>query len=217
MRVVEFYTESIDSQYLTCSCEYYNFTGIICRHIFRVATQLNLDELPRFMYLTRWRKDPDDTILAQNFHEFYNISGNIVSIKDNYIAIEEDYHYLLKRTLDCLQKFIKAKPEHAKYFYETISAQLNEKMLLDNSQNKSNIALSDSLNENIIKNPRNIKPKGRPQKNRILSALEISNKTSNKQTKRVLNNKQNTLTTKKHKVIYYNWHLYNSYISVYRI
>ena len=87
-RVVKF---SIESQYLTCNCEYHTFTGIICRHIFRVATQLNLDELPRYLFLTRWCKDPDDTILIQKFHEFYNIPNNKISINDSHITIEEDY------------------------------------------------------------------------------------------------------------------------------
>ena len=178
-RIVEFSTES---QHLTCNCEYYTFSGIICRHIFRVATQLNLDELPKYLFLTRWCKDPEDTILAQRFREFYNISNNMVSIKNSCITIEEDYQYLLKRTLDRLQRFIKGRPEDAKFFYEIISAQLDEKMSFDNSQSKNNVVSS----ENVIKNPRNIKPKGRPPKNRILSALEISNKSS----KRVFNNKQ---------------------------
>jgi hypothetical protein len=178
-RIVEFFTES---QRLTCDCEHYTFTGIICRHIFRVATQLNLDELPKYLFLTRWCKDPENTILVQRFREFYNISNNVVSIKDGCITIEEDYQYLLKRTLDRLQRFIKGRPEDAKFFYEIISVQLGEKMSFDNSQSKNNVVSS----ENVIKNPRNIKPKGRPQKNRILSALEVSNKPS----KRVSNNKQ---------------------------
>ena len=184
-RIVEFSTES---QYLTCNCKHYTFTGIICRHVFRVATQLNLDEMPRFLYLTRWCKDPDDTILAQRFREFYNTSNNIILIKESHITTEEDYQYLLKRTLDNLQRFIKAKPENAKYFYEIISAQLDEKMSLNNSQNKDSVTSSNLFYENVIRNPRNIKPKGRPPKNRILSALEISNKPS----KRVFNNKQTT-------------------------
>ena len=135
------------SQHITCSCKYYSFTGIICQHIFRVATQLNLDDLPRYLYLTRWCKDPDDTTLAQRFREFYNVSNNIISTKNSFTIIEEDYCYLLKRTLDRLQMYIKAKPENAKYFYyEIISVQLDEKILLDNNQNNQN-----KNNESVIK------------------------------------------------------------------
>jgi len=148
--------------------------------MFRTATQLNLNELPRFLYLTRWCKDPDDTILARKFCEFYNVSNDTVIInKNSQIAIEEDYQYLLKRTLCHLQRFIKAKPENAKHFYETISTELEKKISLNNDENNSN-------NEDTIKNPRNIKPKGRPPKNRISSSLETSNNTSNKRKKHVL-------------------------------
>src|SRR3954447_888997 len=101
--------------------------------MFRTATQLNLNELPRYLYLTRWCKDPDDTILAQNFWEFYNIpvilsnggDQQTNSFANSQIEIEEDYQYLLKRTLYHLQRFIKAKPENAKYFHEVISAELD--------------------------------------------------------------------------------------------
>ena len=34
------------NQHFTCLCYYTNFSEIICQHIFKVATQLNLNELP---------------------------------------------------------------------------------------------------------------------------------------------------------------------------
>ena len=115
--------------------------------MFRVATQLNLNELPRFLYLTRWCKDPDDTILARNFCEFYNISNDAVIInKNSQMAIEEDYQYLLKRTLYHLQRFIKAKPENTKHFYDTISIELDKKMSLNNDKNQNNNVISSVPN-----------------------------------------------------------------------
>ena len=103
--------------------------------------------------------------------------------------------------MDRLQQFIKRRPEDAKFFYEIISTQLDEKMSFDNNQNKNNVVSS----ENVIKNPRNIKPKGRPQKNRILSALEISNKLS----KCVFNNKQTAKVIGIYLIIYINIYIYN--------
>src|SRR5947209_11487736 len=59
-------------QYFSCSYYYTNFSGIICQHIFKVATQLNLNELPKNLFLIRWRKDPDDNILVKTYKLFYD-------------------------------------------------------------------------------------------------------------------------------------------------
>ena len=39
-----------------------NFSRIICQHIFKVATQLNLEEISYHLFPIRWQKDPDDNI-----------------------------------------------------------------------------------------------------------------------------------------------------------
>ncbi|CAB4378322.1 unnamed protein product [Rhizophagus irregularis] len=47
-----------ETNHFVCSCKYTTFSGIICRHIFRVATQLNLNNLPESLFHNQWRKDP---------------------------------------------------------------------------------------------------------------------------------------------------------------
>jgi len=50
-RIVKY---DLQNQHFSCSCCYTNFSGIICWHIFKVATQLNLDEIPQHLFFARW-------------------------------------------------------------------------------------------------------------------------------------------------------------------
>src|SRR2546423_2982763 len=59
-----------NSNYFTCSCEYTQFSGFICRHIFRTAMQLNLKELPISLFYERWRKNPSEEKLVNAYLGF---------------------------------------------------------------------------------------------------------------------------------------------------
>ncbi len=70
----------MDLNQLKCSCGYTQNSGFICRHIFRVGVQLNLNELPTELYLYRWRKNPTDNVIFEHYTNFYsNISSSTES------------------------------------------------------------------------------------------------------------------------------------------
>ncbi|CAG8462652.1 147_t:CDS:2 [Scutellospora calospora] len=71
-------TYNFINQQFTCSCNYTIFSGIICRHIFKVASQINLEELPNYLFLQRWRKDPNEHNLIILYKSFYNMSSNSI-------------------------------------------------------------------------------------------------------------------------------------------
>ncbi|CAG8841571.1 40497_t:CDS:2, partial [Gigaspora margarita] len=171
-----------------CSCYSTVFSGIICRHIFKVASQLNLEELPQYLFFLRWRKDPDEQVLIKTYRTFYNTS--ITSQQINSINIEEDnndYEYLLKRTWRKVQDIINTKPEMAKSFYISFDKILQEEI-------KAHVSGKNpiSLAKDQIKNPPTIKSKGRTSNKRTLSRFETT-KSSNSSKKRILEpNLQNT-------------------------
>ena len=59
-----------ETNHFVCSCKYTTFSGIICRHILRVATQLNLNSLPESLFHNQWKKDQSNLTLTQNFYLF---------------------------------------------------------------------------------------------------------------------------------------------------
>ena len=76
-RVVKFFK---DSKLIKCSCGYTQMSGFICRHIYRVGIQLNLNELPSELYLYRWRKDPDEHTIYEHYTNFYsNADSNLMT------------------------------------------------------------------------------------------------------------------------------------------
>jgi hypothetical protein len=134
-----------------------NFTGIICRHIFKVATQLNLEELSHHLFPVRWRKDPNEITLAKMYRTFYNNTGELGVNRqnvntDNIENNHEDYEYLLNRIWYKVKQIVEIKPETAKNFY----------ILLDNSVKDLYTLEGNSKNSQTrkIKNPETIKPKG---------------------------------------------------------
>lgn len=133
-----------------------NFSGIICRHIFKVAAQLNLEELPQHLFFIRWRKDPSESVLVKMYKSFYNCTGTLETNRKNENFNDEDiedYEYLLNRIWYKVQQIVKAKPETAKNFYFLL-----DKLIKDLFASEENL---QTQNNGKIKNPGTIKPKGK--------------------------------------------------------
>ena len=50
-RIVKY---DLKNKHFSCSYYHMNFSGIICRHIFKVVMQLNLEEIPHHLFPIRW-------------------------------------------------------------------------------------------------------------------------------------------------------------------
>ena len=99
----------------TCTCGYMSFAGIICRHVLRVATQLNLDSFSKKMYLLRWCKDPTEMEMMHQYKTFYSLQPRVTTSSENItqLELEQDHIYNLNRTIWKLQRFVNQKPETA--------------------------------------------------------------------------------------------------------
>lgn len=151
------------------------FSGIICRNILRVATQLNLDSFSKKMYPSHWCKDPNESEMIQIYQSFYKhefLHNSQDQLTTEQPQLEQDYKYQLNRTIWKLQRFVNQKPETAVIFDETISLLLNAQIAATN-QNYSNQV--NTNNNDIIKIPQNVKPKGGVRSNkRKKSSMEIN-------------------------------------------
>jgi hypothetical protein len=138
------------------------FSGIICRHIFKVAAQLNLEELPQHLFLIRWRKDPSENILVKMYKSFYNSAEALGTNRENENFNDirediEDYEYLLNRIWYKVQQIVKAKPETSKDVYVLLDKFVKDLFASEeNSQTQNN-----EKNNRKIKNPVTVKPKGK--------------------------------------------------------
>src|ERR1700722_14510160 len=120
--------------------------GIICQHIFRVAIQLNLNNLSESLFHDQWKKDPSNLVLTQSFNLFCN---NIQLPNNKIIKHVEDYEYLLSKVFCEIKGLVKKYPEMAQEFYITNNTLLQSKIKNVNSQKNCN----RSTTKNIIKNP----------------------------------------------------------------
>ena len=167
-RVVEYLALGEYDQF-SCSCKYYASSGIICRHMFRVATQLNLSSFPRYLYLNRWCKDPSDIEILRHYQIFYQ-DNNLSMISKTKEIPAIDYIYLFNRMVWKLQDIVKANPNSAQLFYESLNGIINSHLKV--IPNNENVAMKDISNLPIIKNPQSVRAKGRKSNKRKLSNLE---------------------------------------------
>ena len=150
-RVVKY---SLKNQYFSCSCNYFNFSGIICRHIFRVASQLNLEEISPHLFISRWRKDPSEQTLITIYQEFYNSIGVNLNQQVGNGFKDDDYEYLLNRIWQKVRLIVKTKAETAKTFYTLLNELVEKEIAIQ-------ILETTPQNTEQIKNPTSIKPKGK--------------------------------------------------------
>lgn len=168
------------SKVFECDCGYTQFSGFICRHIFRAALQLNFEELPTTLFYSRWCKDLPESELAQQYRNFYSTT----TIKPDPVHStvrknQDDQQFLLTRLCHKVQRFTKANPHLTKKFVSSIETILElEVKTLELSR--------PSSNNEVIKNPYHIKTKGAPSKKRKKSITENASKKQ-----KILKSKQN--------------------------
>src|SRR4051794_37493166 len=78
---------------------------------------IDLEKLSDLLFYQRWRKDPNNFILTQQFNLF--CSNNLAANYSNNLEIEiiEDYEYLLSKTLYEVKNLVRKYPELSKEFY----------------------------------------------------------------------------------------------------
>jgi tRNA nucleotidyltransferase/poly(A) polymerase len=154
----------------TCTCEYMSFAGIICHHVLRVATQLNLDSFSKKMYLSRWCKNPTEMEMMHQYKTFYTLQPHVNTFSENItqLELEQDHIYNLNRTIWRVQRFVNQKPETAQIFNESLSILL--KAQITATSNEYNANKNGEVN-NIIRNPQNVKAKGGVRSNKRKSQV----------------------------------------------
>ena len=173
------------SGHFTCDCEYTQFSGFICRHIFRSAIQLNLEELSTSLFYERWRKNPSEKDLINAYTNFYSIATSThhsTSISQHsplaFNNESSDFQYMLIRLLQKVQRFTVQNPEVAETLYTSISE------IYDSEIEKVNrIQTQNSKVTPTIKNPLVVHGKGRPSNKRITSITELTSKSNKKKRK----------------------------------
>ncbi|CAB5343108.1 unnamed protein product [Rhizophagus irregularis] len=118
--------------------------------------------------------NPNESEMIQIYQSFYKHKP-LHDLQDQLIIeqpqLEQDYKYKLNRTIWKLQRFVNQKPETAIIFDETITLLLNAQIAATIENCNGQII----NNNDIIKIPQNVKPKGSVRSNkRKKSGIEIN-------------------------------------------
>ncbi|CAG8723336.1 15183_t:CDS:10 [Gigaspora margarita] len=99
-RIVEYNSES---NYFICSCKYTQFSGFICRHIFR-------------------KKNPNEKELINNYITFITLdSPQQLALSSNELNNYQDDQYMFTRLLQKIQRFVIQNPTMATTLYTTFN------------------------------------------------------------------------------------------------
>jgi hypothetical protein len=182
---VKYYSES---SHFTCDCGYTQFSGFICRHIFRSAIQLNLEELPTSLFYERWRKDPSEKNLINAYTNFYSIITSTSTSTPQHSSLafnneSNDFQYMLTRLLQKVQRLVIQNSEAAETLYTSINEIYNFEIEKINKIQTQNSKVTPA-----VKNPLVVHGKGRPSNKRFASTAESTSKSSNKKKRKINEN-----------------------------
>ncbi|CAB4478770.1 unnamed protein product [Rhizophagus irregularis] len=180
-----------NSNCFTCSCGYTQFSGFICRHIFRTAVQLNLKELPTSLFYERWKKNPSEENLINAYINF-STSPTSQQLSNNQSNDDQDqnHQYMLTRLLQKIQRFVTQNPIISKTLYISFNEIFTSEV--ENLNKAQSKVQSNTLNIiPTVKNPLVVHGKGHPSNKRIKSAGELTDKSNNKKKKKTDENTNN--------------------------
>jgi hypothetical protein len=156
------------AQHLECDCHNTTMTGIACRHILRVSTQLNLEVLPEHLFLTRWCKDPSDEHLCEHYKLYFSSQAarDGDQQQETYTPIQhEDFQlFMLNKIMRKVERFAKRNPGTAKGLHDEINK------ILDVTA----ASIDDSQDPNAqIRNPLVVNTKGSKKKTAKKDATSV--------------------------------------------
>lgn len=141
--------------------------------------QLNLEELPNSLFYERWRKNPCEEKLINDYINFSvsSLHQQSSSSQSNNNQ-NQDHQYMLTRLLQKVQRFVTQNPTIATTLYTSFN-----EIFVSEVEKFKEPQIGNSKVVPTVKNPLIIRGKGRPSNKRTRSAIESANKSNSKKKK----------------------------------
>lgn len=155
---------------MTCSCQLFTRTGLLCRHIFAVLKNNHIEEIPEKYILRRWRKDVISSHNLLNKHGFVEKGDEILKlISEAY----ENFEYCLdvvkgdeEKLVSVVESTRKMRKDVERFASKQITSDKNEEDALK-------LLGINSIPETVeIQVPSVIRNKGSGTKKRLISNSE---------------------------------------------
>ncbi|KAH7690217.1 FHY3/FAR1 family protein [Dioscorea alata] len=159
---------------IKCSCNLFEFRGILCRHICKVLIEKNVKEIPQRYILPRWRKDIKrrhtcvvncyDNPQTSEENVRYNALCSHFSKAAEIGAISvERYNFLMKYVDEAIEKLM----DNAHYYESHSNEDLHPIALEEVNEQCQSTSSSVKL-----RSPLKVRSKGRPPSKRKKSKVE---------------------------------------------
>ncbi|KAL6545306.1 hypothetical protein OROGR_009180 [Orobanche gracilis] len=156
-----------------CSCRYFEFKGILCRHIAKILIEKDVKEIPSCYILNRWRKNIRHShYYVQNCYDDWETSEQAIQIdKLSANFFEAAYMVDSKQKYEFLMKWVNEAKE-----------KLRDTLSWDDSSQASCVGHATKPSAKLLP-PLQVRSKGRPPSKRKESKIEKIMKTTRKKKK----------------------------------
>ena len=164
---------------LRCSCMVFEHQGMLCRHILCIMKTRFMKTIPEKYLLRRFKKD---IIRAEELKRCYvigDMSGNSDKLIQDAYAVISDCISIIAHDADAMKSFIKSQKEIRKKIVEKPP----EKDTRSRAEKFARTLGVPTTLSNDIRNPENVKNKGRVSGKRMRSEREVAFSRSSKGSK----------------------------------
>ncbi|GJS81757.1 zinc finger, SWIM-type containing protein [Tanacetum coccineum] len=163
-----------------CTCRHFLRYGFLCRHVFCVLKNCNIEVIPERYILRRWRRDLIPPALRRNTNRYGEKDEAIEKLTNEANYVVDECLFLLRKDEEQLKQFVEK--------LENIKKEIQVKLPNPPSQ-KTGDVIEDIYaikkpNQNLVNNPQKASNKGGRRGERRKSGREIAMKAKAKRARK---------------------------------
>nr|GEV05066.1 hypothetical protein [Tanacetum cinerariifolium] len=163
-----------------CTCRHFLRYGFLCRHVFCVLKNCNIEVIPKIYILRRWRRDLIPPALRRNTNRYREKDEAIENLTNEANFVVDECLFLLRKDKEQLKQFVEE--------LENIKKEIQVKVPNPHSQKMGDVIKDiyaiKNLKQNLVNNPQKASNKGGRRGERIKSGREITMKAKAKRARK---------------------------------
>ncbi|GJW62442.1 zinc finger, SWIM-type containing protein [Tanacetum coccineum] len=155
-----------------CTCRHFLRYGFLCRHVFCVLKNCNIEVIPERYILRRWRRDLIPPAFRRNTNRYGEKDEAIEKLTNEANYVVDECLFLLRKDEEQLKQFVEKLENIKKEIQVKLPNPLSQKM----GDVIEDIYAIKKPNQNLINNPQKASNKGSRRGERRKSGKEIAMK-----------------------------------------
>ncbi|GKB19264.1 zinc finger, SWIM-type containing protein, partial [Tanacetum coccineum] len=147
---------SLEDGLVDCTCRHFLRYGFLCRHVFCVLKNRDIDVIPEKYILRRWRRDIIPPTLRRNTNKYGEKNETVKKLTNEATSVLDKCLFLLSKNEDKLAKFV----EQLKTIKKEVVAQMPKPPSQKTKDVIEDFYADEKLKQNQVNNPQGAINKG---------------------------------------------------------